>query len=112
MIKYSLIVVTDNSEKYIQPLLGSLMWQMREDTELIIVDNLSNDETVPYIVGTIGYDFLEEDVYKFYIASQKKTPKQLVEIGRKVAKGKPIVVNVKGIVRKDYLYKRIYRGDE
>jgi hypothetical protein len=76
-----------------------------ENTELIIVDNLSQDQTVPIIVGIIGYDFLNDNV-KFYINSKEKDLKGTIEVGRKIAKGKKIIIRQKGRLQKDYLKKR------
>lgn len=107
----TVIIVTDNSQDYIQDLLWTILELLHEDTKLVIVDNLSNDETVPYIVGILGYNFVDyEDQFKFYIANKKKNKKELELIGRKVAEGKTIVCNVKGRLRKDYLEKRLYKG--
>lgn len=105
--KYSIIITTDNSENYIQDLLWSLMEQINLDnTELIIVDNLSNDQTVPIIVGIVGYDFMNEDRIKFYINSKKKTEKESILVGKKLAKGKQIIIRQKGKLQKNYLERR------
>lgn len=105
--KYSVIVITDNSESYIQDLMWTLMEQIDlETTQLIVVDNMSKDQTVPIIVGTIGYDFLNEQRVKFYINTSKKKEKDSIHLGLKLAKGKPIVIKAKGRLRKDYLKRR------
>lgn len=110
-MKYSLIIVTDNSEAYIQDLLWTLKEQITDEFQVIIVDNLSEDETVPIIVGVMNYDFCEEDQYKFYIASKKTDKKGLIKIGLKASEYEPIIVNVKGRLRKHYLEERI-RGNK
>lgn len=105
-MKYSLIIVTDNSEEYIQDLLWTLKEQITDEFQVIIVDNLSEDETVPYIVGVMNYDFMNEEQYKFYIVPNKKNKKELIKIGLKASEYEPIIVNVKGRLRKHYLEER------
>lgn len=105
--KYSLILVTDNSESYLQDLMWTLLEQIDLDTtQLIIVDNMSEDQTVPILVGTIGYDFMNEQRVKFYINTSKKKEKDSIALGLKLAKGKPFIIKTKGRLRKDYLRKR------
>lgn len=77
-------LITDFSEAYLEDLLSKVLNQMKDDENLIIVDNRSEDETVPIIVGLIGEDFQNEDKYKFYINSYKKSKKQSEELARKV----------------------------
>lgn len=87
-MKRSLIVYTHNSEKYIGRLLESIMEQMDETKEqLIIVDDLSTDQTVPIIVATIGYFFTDEEHYKFYINSKEKGKKNSIIMAKKIAQG-------------------------
>ena len=105
--KYSLIITTDNSENYIQDLMWTLMEQIDLDTtQLIVVDNMSQDQTVPIIVGTIGYDFLNEQRVKFYINTSKKKEKDSINVALRLAKGKPIIIKQKGRLNKDYLKRR------
>ena len=52
-----------------------------------IVDDLSTDETVPYIVNAIGLNFVDEEHYKFFINSCKKGKKASIEMAKKIAKG-------------------------
>lgn len=77
-------IITDFSETYIYDLLSKVLEQMKEDENLIIVDNRSEDETVPIIVGLIGEDFKQEDKYKFYINSYKKSKKESEEVAKAV----------------------------
>lgn len=87
-MKRSFIVYCDNSEKYIEKLLKSILEQIDEtQEELIIIDDMSTDNTVPYIVNTIGLNFTDEDHYKFYINDGKKGKKASIEMGKKIAKG-------------------------
>ena len=83
-MKRSIILYTNNSEKYIERVLRSILEQIDETKEqLIIVDDLSTDQTVPIIVGLIGYLFEDEEHYKFYINTAKKGKKD----SKKIAKG-------------------------
>ena len=84
----SLIIYTHNSDKYIGRLLESIMEQMDETKyEIIIVDDLSTDNTIPIIVQTIGYFFTDEEHYKLYINSKPKGKKESVEMAKKIATG-------------------------
>ena len=87
-MKKSLIIYTNNSEKYIEKLLKSILEQIDEtEEELVIIDDLSTDETVPIIVSTIGLNFVDEEHYKFYINAEKKGKRKSVEMAKKIAKG-------------------------
>lgn len=87
-MKRSLIVYTNNSEKYIGNLIESIMEQIDENKEeLIIVDDLSTDNTIPIIVNTIGYFFTDEEHYKLYINTSPKGKKDSIEMAKKIAKG-------------------------
>lgn len=87
-MKRSFIVYTNNSERYIGKLLESIVDQMDDDNEqLVIIDDLSTDRTVPIIVETLGYLLTDEEHYKFYINKMPKGKKMSVETGKKVASG-------------------------
>ena len=82
----SFIVVTDNSQEYIEDVLWSLL-PLEENEELIIFDNHSTDETVPRIVSMMGGLWLDKKQrYKL-----ESTEKKAISI----SKGKPIVINKK-----------------
>lgn len=84
----SLIIYTHNSEKYIGRLLESIMEQMDEIRyQLIIVDDLSTDNTIPIVVQTIGYFFTDEEHYKLYINSKPKGKMKSIEMAKKIATG-------------------------
>ena len=84
----SYIVYTNNSQKYIAKLLKSILEQIDETKEeLIIVDDLSEDNTVPLIVNTIGYNFIDEEHYKFYINQERIGKRASIEKFKKIAKG-------------------------
>lgn len=92
----SLIIYTHNSEKYIGRLLESIMEQMDETKyEIIIVDDLSTDNTIPIIVQTIGYFFTDEEHYKLYINTSPKGKRNSIEMAKEIAKG-----NFKFIINK------------
>lgn len=100
-MKISYIVYTNNSQRYIQRLLQSILEQI-DDTkdELIIIDDLSTDNTVPYIVNTIGLNFTDEEHYKFYINQQPKGKRDSVKMGKQIAKGDfKFIINKKGRVK-------------
>lgn len=87
-MKRSLIIYTNNSEKYIGRLIKSIMEQIDETKEeLIIVDDLSTDNTIPEIVNQIGYFFTDEEHYKLYINTTPKGKKESLEMAKKIAKG-------------------------
>ena len=84
----SLIIYTYNSDKYIGRLLDSIMEQMDETKyQLIIVDDLSTDNTIPIVVQKVGYFFTDEEHYKLYINSKPKGKKESVEMAKKIATG-------------------------
>lgn len=87
-MKRSFILYTNNSEKYIGKVIESIMDQINEnEEELVIVDDLSTDNTIPIIVNTIGYFFTDEDHYKLYINTEPKGKAKSVEMAKKIAKG-------------------------
>ena len=100
-IKTSYIIYTNNSEKYIERLLKSILEQIDETKEqLIIVDDLSEDKTVPLIVNTIGLNFTDEEHYKFYINEFKKGKKASVEMAKKIAIGDfKFIINKKKAIK-------------
>ena len=94
-MKRSLILYTNNSEKYIGKLIESIMEQIDETKEeLIIVDDLSTDNTIPIIVNKIAYFFTDEDHYKLYINTRPKGKAKSIEMAKKIATGEfKFVVN-------------------
>lgn len=87
-MKRSLIVYTNNSGKYIGRLIRSIMEQIDEtQEELIIVDDLSTDNTIPDVVSEIGYFFTDEEHYKLFINTTPKGKKESIAMAKKIAKG-------------------------
>lgn len=85
----SLIIYTNNSAKYIRTLLRSILKQYENGTgefnELIIVDDMSTDETIPIIVNEIGAWFTEEETFKLYINSKPKGRIASIEMAKKLS---------------------------
>lgn len=100
-MKTSYIVYTNNSQKYIERLLKSILEQIDETKEeLIIIDDLSTDNTVPLIVNTIGLNFTDEEHYKFYINQERIGKRASIEKFKKIAKGDyKFIVNKKGRIK-------------
>ncbi len=89
----SFILVTDESENYIESLLRSIL-PLQDDEELIIFDNLSRDNTVPFIVKEMGILWIDKQGrYKFYINKKKENIEIVKNKALSVAKGIPILIN-------------------
>ena len=99
-MKRSFIIYTYNSQKYIGNLIDSLMEQIQDNEQIVIVDDMSEDNTVPIIVEKIGYFFTDEDHYKLYINSTKKGKKDSVAMAKKIATGDfKFIINKKGRIK-------------
>lgn len=85
-MKTSYIIYTNNSEDKILEYIEKFkeLWSNDED-ELIIVDDLSEDQTVPIIVGAIGLFFKDEEHFKFYINKQKKGKTKSMKMAKNIA---------------------------
>lgn len=85
-MKTSYIIYTNNSEKEIEEYINKFkeLWSNDED-ELIIIDDLSEDQTVPIIVGLIGLFFKDEEHFKFYINNPKKGKANSIKMAKKLA---------------------------
>lgn len=86
-MKLSIIIPTYNVEDYIEECLRSVLPQLTDDCELIIVDDHSIDNTVPKIIELINYGFENENRYKFYINTENKGVAATRNVGLKVATG-------------------------
>ena len=85
-MKTSYIIYTNNSEKEIEEYINKFkeLWNNDKD-ELIIIDDLSEDQTVPIIVGMIGLFFKDEEHFKFYINKPKKGKIKSIQMAKKLA---------------------------
>lgn len=81
----SYIVYTNNSEKYIGKVLKKVLSKMNENDQLIIVDDRSEDGTIPIVVGYVGYDWEDEEHYKLYINTEVKGKRKSIEMAKKIA---------------------------
>lgn len=95
-MKRSLILITDNSESYIHDVLCSLL-PLKEDEELIIFDNHSEDKTVANILVTLDLLFWvdKEERYKFYINNKKEEVEKVKDKAISIARGKTFVIDKK-----------------
>jgi GT2 family glycosyltransferase len=95
----SVIIVSYNSEKYINSCLSSLKNQSYKNFEIIIIDNNSSDKTLKYIEQTLGED-------KYLLLKQKENLGFATgnNIGIKYSNGKYIcLLNPDVILEKDYI---------
>lgn len=85
-MKTSYIIYTNNSEKEVIEYINKFkeLWKNDED-ELIIIDDMSEDQTVPIIVGTIGLFFKDTEHFKFYINKPKRGKTKSIEMAKKLA---------------------------
>lgn len=92
-MKTSYIIYTNDSENKIEECINKFkeLWSNDED-ELIIIDDLSKDQTVPIIVGTIGLFFKDEEHFKFYINNPKKGKIKSIEMARKLSQNEHKVI--------------------
>lgn len=93
----SFILITDESESYIDDVLYSLL-PLKDDEELIIFDNFSKDNTVPFIVGKMGITWIDEKKrYKFYINRKKESYEVVLNKAKSVMRegSTPIIINQK-----------------
>lgn len=95
-MKKSYILYTCNSEKAIKRVLPYLLDNIKEDEQIVIIDDLSEDETVPLIVGYINYMFDDEEHYKFYINTKKEGKRKSIKKAYKIASGEEkVVINMR-----------------
>lgn len=91
----SFILITDESESYVKDVLYSLL-PLEEDEELIIFDNHSKDNTVPFIVEKMGILWIDKkERYKFYINKKKESYEEVKKKAMSIVKGVPIVIDKK-----------------
>lgn len=92
-MKTSYIIYTNNSEDKIEEYINKFkeLWSNDED-ELIIIDDLSKDQTVPIIVGLIGLFFKDEKHFKFYINTNKNGKTKSIKMAKKIATNRHKIV--------------------
>lgn len=83
----SYIIYTNNSEKYIGRVLKKVLDKMNENDQLVIVDDRSEDNTIPLVVGYVGYNWEDEEHYKLYINTDIKGKRKSIEMAKKIATG-------------------------
>lgn len=92
-MKKSYILYTCNSEKAIKRVLPYLVQNLNDaEEQIIIIDDMSTDQTVPIIVGTINYLFDDEEHYKFYINTKTEGKRKSIKKAKKIASGEEIIV--------------------
>lgn len=92
-MKKSYIIYTCNSEKAIKRVLPFLVQNLNDENEqIVIIDDLSEDETIPLIVGYVGYNWENEDHYKLYINTKKEGKRKSIKKAKKIATGEEVVV--------------------
>lgn len=84
-MKNSYIIYTNNSAKYIGRVLSKILNKMDEDEQLVIVDDMSTDQTIPIIVGLVGYNWEDEEHYKLFINTSIKGKRKSIEMAKKIA---------------------------
>lgn len=78
----TIVLITMNSEKWIKKVLKRI--KQEGEFNLIIIDNMSTDNTVPMIVGEVGFGFIKEEQYKFFINTKVKTREECVDMINKL----------------------------
>lgn len=93
-MKTSYIIYTKNSEQKIEEYIKQFMEELwtEDDDELIIVDDMSEDNTVPLIVQMIGSFFEDEEHFKFYINVPKKGKMKSIQMAKKIATNRRKIV--------------------
>lgn len=93
-MKLSIALITDNSEKWIGKVIKRLQNYIdyTEDVQFIFIDNRSTDDTVPQIVALINTDFTNEERFKFYINTSKKTIEECEAMVGKIASSENCVI--------------------
>lgn len=91
----SYILITENSENYIEDVLYNLL-PLNDNEELIIFDNHSTDDTVPKIISMMGVLWIDKGKkYKFYINKKKEEYEVVKNKALSIAKGEPIIIEKK-----------------
>lgn len=111
-MKLSIIIPTYNVEEYIEECLNSLLPQLGEDCELIIVDDSSTDQTAAKVLSLITPEMISrysinkeaENYFKFYMRKENKGVSSSRNLGLKVATGEYVAfIDADDIVDEKYI---------
>lgn len=111
-MKLSIIIPTYNVEDYIDECLNSLLPQLTDECELIIIDDKSTDQTLAKIMGYLTQEMASkyfqykegEEYFKFYMNQENKGVSACRNVGLKVATGDYIAfIDSDDIVNEGYI---------
>ncbi|MCI8527550.1 MAG: glycosyltransferase [Lachnospiraceae bacterium] len=85
-MKVSVLLCTYNGEKYVEEQLKSLLWQTHMPDEVIIIDDLSTDNTVGAVKNFILENLLSEK-WKLIVNEENKGWKRNFMEGIRLTKG-------------------------
>jgi glycosyltransferase involved in cell wall biosynthesis len=111
-MKLSIIIPTYNVEEYIDECLGSLLPQLNEECELIIIDDKSTDQTIAKVMSHLTKEMTSkyfqfknaEKNFKFYMQKENKGVSAARNVGLKVATGEYITfIDGDDLVSENYI---------
>jgi glycosyltransferase involved in cell wall biosynthesis len=117
-MKLSIIIPTYNIENYIGECLDSLLPQLTDDCELIVIDDKSTDQTnaktLELFTREIASKLMQhknpDDYFKFYMQQENKGVSAARNLGLKVATGDYIAfIDGDDLVSSDYI-QRIFEA--
>lgn len=93
-MKLSIILITENSQKWIGKVIKRLRTYIEclPEVQFVFIDNRSEDDTVPQIVNLINTNFIDEERFKFFINTSKKTIEEMEEMASKIASSENCVI--------------------
>lgn len=117
-MKLSIIIPTYNVEEYIDECLQSLLPQLNDECELIIVDDKSTDQTVAKVLSYMTQEMASkyfqykdaEKYFQFYMQQENKGVSAARNIGLKKAVGEYVAfIDGDDLVSEDYI-KQIFEA--
>lgn len=97
-MKLTIALITNDSEKWIGKVIKRLQnYIILPEIQFVFIDNYSKDSTVPQIVSLIGTNFTDEERFKFYINTKKKSIDECIEMVGKIASSDNCVIINKNI---------------